>query len=69
MILDSVDRVLEVAKKVVYKGFNPIVRFIDKVYDKGIEVPANEVKQLQEFIVRNPKLPLWDVLIKPSKDG
>lgn len=69
MILDSVDRVLEVAKKVVYKGFNPIVRFIDKVYDKGIEVPANEVKELKEFIVRNPKLPLWDVLIKPSKDG
>jgi hypothetical protein len=66
LILDTVEHTLKIAQKMAYKGINPIVQFIDKVYQKGVKVAFKEFKELENFVIRNPILPLWDVLILPN---
>ena len=67
IILDSVQNTLKVAQQMTYKGINPIVKFIDKTYHKGVKVSAKKVKELeQNFILRNPDLRLWDVTVNYS---
>ena len=67
IILDTVEHTLKVAQKMAYNGVNPIVNFIDKVYHTGIKVADKEFKELENFMKRNPDLPLWDVYISPHK--
>jgi hypothetical protein len=63
LVLDTVANTIDIAKKVVWKGMNPIVDFLDKKYQNGVTVDSEDFKELQEFITRNPDLPKWDVLI------
>lgn len=65
LVLDTIDNTLEIAKRMTYNGINPIVRFIDKVYQSGVQVAYKEFKELEDYVVRNPDLRLWDVLINP----
>lgn len=69
LVLDTIDNTLAIAEKMTFKGINPIVKFIDKVYQTGIEVPYKEFKELQDFVIRNPNLRLWDVLINPTSSA
>ncbi len=69
LVLDTVQNTINMAKKVVWKGLNPIVHFIDKVYLKGQTVNSKDFKELQKFIVRNPNLLKWDVRINYNDDG
>lgn len=66
LVLDSIENTLAIAKKMVYNGVNATVLFLDKVYETGIKVPVQEVKELLENVSRNPDLPLWDVKISPG---
>ena len=63
LVLDTIANTIDIAKKVVWKGMNPIVDFLDKKYQNGVTVDAEDFKELQKFITRNPDLPKWDVLI------
>ena len=65
--MSTIENTLKVAQKMAYNGINPIVNFIDKVYHKGIKVADKEFKELENFVKRNPDLPLWDVYISPHK--
>lgn len=69
LVLDTVINTIEIAKKVVWKGMNPIVHFLDKTYQKGLTVDSEDFKELQKFITRNPLLPKWDVLINFNTSG
>lgn len=69
LVLDTVDNTLDIAQKMTYNGINPIVQFIDKVYQKGVKVAYKEFKELENFVIRNPDLPLWDVLILPNNSA
>ena len=69
LILDSIGSVISVASKMTWKGMNPIVSLLDKVYIKGLTLSPDEVKELNPFIVRNPRLPKWDVLILNKLTG
>ena len=69
LVLDTVENTLGIAEKMIFNGINPIVKFIDKVYQTGIKVPCKEFKELQSFIVRNSNLRLWDVLITPTPNA
>lgn len=63
LVLDTVPNTINIAKKVAWKGMNPIVDFFDRKYEKGVTVDAEDFKELQKFITRNSVLPKWDVLI------
>ncbi|MDI1352791.1 MAG: ISAzo13 family transposase [bacterium] len=69
LVLDTISNTINIAKKVVWKGMNPIVHFLDKTYQKGITVDSEDFKELQEFIFRNPDLPKWDILINLDECG
>ena len=69
LILDSISNTINIAKKVTWKGFNPIVSFIDKVYQKGVQVTQKELEEVEKFIQRNSHLPKWDFTIKWRTDG
>jgi len=48
---------------------NPIVHFLDKVYQTGIKVSSEDFKELDKFITRNPDLIKWDIRINPIANG
>lgn len=66
LILDTIPNTLKIAAQMTWKGVHPIIRFIDKVYHKGLPVPTKEeLNELQQFVVRHPELKKWDVQISP----
>jgi Rhodopirellula transposase. len=69
LILDTIDNTIAIAKNVTWKGFNPIVSFSDRVYKTGVKVASEVFKELEKFIIRNPDLKKWDVLINPFVNG
>ena len=66
LVLDTVPNTLKIAAQMTWKNNQPIIQFIDKVYHKGLPVPTkDELKELQQYIRRHPKLKKWDILISP----
>jgi Rhodopirellula transposase DDE domain len=69
LILDSVDNTLKIAQQMTWKGMNPIVSFIDKVYPTGVTLSSDDFNELNPFVRRNPDLLKWDVRILNVVDG
>jgi hypothetical protein len=44
-----------------WKGMNPIVSFIDKIYQTGITLSEQEFEEISPFIQRNPAIEKWDI--------
>jgi len=63
LVLDTVENTIDIAERMTWNGFNPIVHFLDKVYETGVEVTAKELKKIEQFITRNPDLKKWDFSI------
>ncbi len=62
-ILDSVNKAVEWMKTMTWKGNQPIVRFLDKVYKKGIRVAKEEMKKYSEKIYKSITIPRWNLAI------
>ena len=65
-ILSNVETMLAWAKTMTWKGLKPIVKLSEKVYEKGISLTKKEMKAIEMHLERNPKLPKWDILIRPD---
>lgn len=63
MIFDTIENTSGIAKIITWKGMNPLVYFLDKVYEKGVKVTSKNFKEIEKFITRNPDLKKWDVKI------
>ncbi len=64
-ILNSVEKAIEWAKTMTWKGIKPIVHLCKKVYKSGVKLTEKEMKPYEERIVRSSLLPKWDVTIVP----
>ena len=64
-ILDSVDKAINWARTMTWKGIQPAVFLWEKVYEKGIRLTKKEMKPYESRIERSPSLPKWDVTIRP----
>lgn len=64
-ILDSVEKALEWALTMTWKGKRPQVKLIDKSYSKGVKVFGEELEELKQWWKRSELLPSWDVTINP----
>ena len=51
-LLDSKDTVLKFAETMTWKGNNPVVTFVTKVYESGITLPKKAMKVYESAIVR-----------------
>ena len=56
-LLRDVETMLGWAKKMTWKGLNPIVKLSKKVYEKGISLTKKEMKEVEKCLERNPQLP------------
>jgi hypothetical protein len=67
-LLDSVDCVLGMAAAMRWKGKQPEVRLVTKVYEVGVRVAKNVMKQLEARLKRLPGLEKWfvDIPFEPA---
>jgi len=49
-----------------WKGMAPIVQRVETVYEKGIKVLPEALKQYLTYWQRSETLPKWDITIVPA---
>ena len=65
--LRDTETMLEWAKRMTWKGINPVVALSRKVYAKGVTLSKTAMQAVEARLERNPVLPKWDILIHPIR--
>lgn len=63
--LTSIETAVKWAGSMTWKGMKPVVHLLEKVYQKGIKVSRDMMKDIEHRIQRSKTLPKWNVMIKP----
>jgi len=63
--LDSIEKTIDWASTMTWKGIKPVIHFCDKIYQKGIKLTKKEMRAFERKILRSYSLPKWDVIINP----
>jgi hypothetical protein len=63
--LTDAETMLKWAGSMTWKGIHPFVKINKKRYEKGISLTKAAMRSSEKFLVRNPILPKWDILISP----
>ena len=61
--LDSIETVIKFAQTLTFKGKQPVVKLIEKVYQKGVKLTSKEMEEVEKKIKRLPHLSKWFVEI------
>ena len=56
----------EWAKSMTWKGLHPVVELSRQVYQKGIRLSKKAMEAVEARLKRDPKLPIYDILIQPA---
>ena len=66
-LLDTVETVLNFAKTLTFRGKNPVVKLIEKVYETGVKLTKAGMKEVEARIHRLPNLKKWfvEIFAKP----
>ena len=64
-LLDTIPAALHHAQSMKWNGNHPVVRFIDRIYEKGIRLGDAAMRALEERLERLPGLEKWFVDIAP----
>lgn len=64
-LLDTCQTVLKFAQSMTYKGQQPVVKFVKKVYRTGVSLTQKEMATLEKRFDRLPGLAKWFVKIEP----
>ncbi len=62
-LLDTIETVIKFAQTLTFKGKQPVVKLIEKVYEKGVKLTSSAMKEIEKKIKRLPNLPKWFVEI------
>ena len=54
------------AGSMTWKGARPVVELSRKVYQKGVSLSKEAMREVEARLERNPLLPEWDILIPPA---
>ena len=65
-LLDSVETVIERARRFTWKAMQTTVAFCTSTYEKGIKLCTKEKRSLEERLNRSATLPQYDIVIKPQ---
>ena len=60
-LLDSVEKVIGLAKTMKYKGKNPVVKLIHGTYEKGVKLTKKAMAKVETMIERMPGIEKWAV--------
>ncbi len=64
-ILNSIEKVLSWAGSMTWKGVTPIVRLLDKTYEKGVRLSEKVFRPIDDRLQRSELLPKWSAVILP----
>ncbi|MBF0119303.1 MAG: ISAzo13 family transposase, partial [Desulfobacterales bacterium] len=64
-ILNSVEKAIKWASNMKWKGIQPVVNLLERVYKKGVKVSKEVIKLFEKRIERSKILPKWDITIEP----
>ena len=65
--LRTVQKALDLAEGMTYKGVHPIAHLVEKVYEKGVKL-SNPMRRIYEKALnRLPALEKWFITITPEK--
>jgi transposase len=62
-LLDSVEKVLGLARTMTWKGISPIVNLVKNCYETGVTLTKKTMEQYERMIERLPTLEKWCVSI------
>jgi len=65
-LLNSIHKAIEWTKTMTWKGLNPVVHLLKKVYKTGVTLTDEEMVACEARITRSKTLPQWDVRIQPA---
>ncbi|MCM2409489.1 ISAzo13-like element transposase-related protein, partial [Anabaena sp. PCC 7938] len=67
-LLDTVETVLNFAQTLTFKGKNPVVTLVEKVYSTGVKLTTLAMAELETQIHRLPDLKKWfvEIFTKPA---
>lgn len=68
-LLDSCQTLLKFAQTMRYKGQQPIIQFVQKIYHIGVRLTQREMAKLEKRFDRLQELPKWFVRIAPVPPG
>ena len=60
-ILDSIDKVIGLAKTMKWKGKNPIVKIVDGIYNTGVRLTKSAMNKYENMLIRKSGLEKWFV--------
>ncbi|WP_419582763.1 ISAzo13-like element transposase-related protein [Thiolapillus sp.] len=64
-LLDSVEKTLDLARSMAYKGIHPVVRKVKKSYKAGVSLSKQAMRELEKRFDRKPDLESGFVTINP----
>ncbi len=62
-LLDSLDTVLKFASSLTFKGKQPVVTYVENVYETGMKLTKQAMAKVEEQVERLPNLAKWFVKI------
>jgi len=65
-LLDTVDKALEWASSLTWKGIKTTVSLLEGTYEKGVKLTQKEMKKFEQQLKRSETLPKWDVQFYPQ---
>ena len=68
-LLDTCDTVLKFAQTMTYKGRQPVVKFVQTIYQTGVSLTDKQMAKLEQRFDRLEALPKWFVRIVPLPSG
>ncbi len=60
-LLNSVDKVLGLARSMTWNGLTPIVKMIEKTYEKGVTLTKKAMGKIEKVLLRIPGIEKWAV--------
>ena len=65
-LLDSTEKVLGLARSMIYNGISPKVRKVVKIYEKGVSLTKSAMKEVEKRLDRLKGLEKWFIKIVPE---
>jgi hypothetical protein len=66
-LLDSEETVLQRAGNFIWKGTRTMVTMMAGVYEKGVKLAADQIRELEARLQRSTVLKWWNITISPKK--
>ena len=60
-VLDSVEKILGLARTMTYNDINPVVTLVNETYNKGVKLTKKVMQQLEKMIDRVQGIEKWAV--------